>query len=797
MAQLKRLSKSVLSVVLACLMLATYALPAIAVQPEKQPGKVTVSLDPEVFFCDENEEKLSETLVLSKEGGEKEKQLVASGIYYTYTFYAFVSGTDMTMPDLEITSDPAGVCTLVPADNAVQIKVRKSLLNDSGVAIDLKLKKPVTYQNVTVQTSGDGFTVDPTGVTSVEQGTEFSLNITLDSDRRAGYQPRIVDNGAVQTIQYNKEGKYTYKINSVEDRHIISVSLVAIPFTVTRSGNWDNVQTTLPVNGATVTYGNPYSFSLSPKAGYTLATNPVTITMGEDELTEGEDYALVGNQYTIFSVTDNVTVTLNEVTSQQFTVNWKNGTGYKLVSESDGEITSGQKVNYGQEFKFKVALDPGYSNTDMTVTANGTLLIPNGEGVYTISNVTADQSIVVSGVAKNSYTITHTQSTGYTFSAQSAMYNVPHGSSFSFTITPAAGYQIDKVEVKKTNGDGEALEVSSFGNVYTIGSVEDNLTITVTATEMKYTLTASSAESDGYTLDGNEDTYTYAQTAALTIKAKNGYIVTGVYTEVNGVRTLVHGNESDVYSFAVTSNMKVVVTTDTIKYTVTYQDSKNSTTVETYDVKSGVTFVEGNKVQVKLNKADPTSTYYTFNGWSYEERNGLKTGETITLDAGVTSATVTAQWTLDSELLKQITKNSVGALGLTQQFDDNKLRFKVTWNLGGLRSAISEIADADFDIVSVGIVYSNDVIDDEWKAQVERLDQTVSVESEGKEVQVDGKQNQYLYYYIDGRPLAEQADNASFSFSKVNGTRYAIGWITLKIGNVTVTLYTNPETYTP
>ena len=63
--------------------------------------------------------------------------------------------------------------------------------------------------------------------------------------------------------------------------------------------------------------------------------------------------------------------------------------------------TSFEKVLPGESFSFTVALEDKYSNSKVTVKANGTILTPLN-GIYTISNINANTDITVDGIAINS-----------------------------------------------------------------------------------------------------------------------------------------------------------------------------------------------------------------------------------------------------------------------------------------------------------------------------------------------------------------------------------------------------------
>ena len=71
------------------------------------------------------------------------------------------------------------------------------------------------------------------------------------------------------------------------------------------------------------------------------------------------------------------------------------GTGYTATAESG----STSPVAEGGSYSFKVAIADGYQKgSDFAVKANGSALTADENGVYTISNITANQTVTVEGV---------------------------------------------------------------------------------------------------------------------------------------------------------------------------------------------------------------------------------------------------------------------------------------------------------------------------------------------------------------------------------------------------------------
>lgn len=93
-------------------------------------------------------------------------------------------------------------------------------------------------------------------------------------------------------------------------------------------------------------------------------------------------------------------------------------------------------MEYGGSFSFTIALDSEYDNSAITVKANGATLTPVN-GVYTIANITADQTITVEGVELNTYTLTVVNGTGSGSFASGSIISI-------VADEPPVGYIFDK-----------------------------------------------------------------------------------------------------------------------------------------------------------------------------------------------------------------------------------------------------------------------------------------------------------------------------------------------------------------
>jgi len=143
------------------------------------------------------------------------------------------------------------------------------------------------------------------------------------------------------------------------------------------------------------------------------------------------------------------------------------GEGYAL----SGEPTA----TGGSDYTFTLAIDPAYNRSSPTVTAVGMGTLTPAGATYTVPNVNSDIVITVSGVVRNTYTITVSGAGAggsFTYRIGSADYadvtgntitGVPHGSTVSIKGVPNAGYAF--AWSPSTGSDTLTYTVTSDGTV--------------------------------------------------------------------------------------------------------------------------------------------------------------------------------------------------------------------------------------------------------------------------------------------------------------------------------------------
>lgn len=236
-----------------------------------------------------------------------------------------------------------------------------------------------------------------------------------------------------------------------------------------------------------------------------------------------------------------VTVTIEQKT---FTVTLPD------IFEGPSEVTN------GEDYTFSVADGNNYDYSSVTATVNGTpvTVTDNGDGTYTIRNVTGP--LVITGTrTEKSYSVSFAGNAGgeITDGAATATY----GTAYTFTMPSATGwaYSLESITI-----DGQAYTgYSVTGSAYTIPgtAITGDIVITVnkSATQASVTVEGSGAGAAA----GYSATAAIGQDYTLTIKPEAGYEYT-VTAIMGGQSVSVVNNGDNTYTIRnVTGNIVFTV----------------------------------------------------------------------------------------------------------------------------------------------------------------------------------------------------------------------------------------------
>jgi hypothetical protein len=299
---------------------------------------------------------------------------------------------------------------------------------------------------ITATSAGEG-EILPSGVSYVEYGTHSEIYVF---DSYEGYHVKSVLIDGVNNAQAVYDGMYRFL--DVIANHTIHVIFAPDNYTIVAMASEGGAINEMGV--VIVPNGSNKTLYFQPFAGYK------TMRVIIDGINKEE--AVANGFYTFENVSDNHQI------AAQFEKVWYNVTYQPvqgaLITPVEGYVSL---VGYGETYKFKVALEEGYSQSNVLVRVNGIILNPLGD-VYAVTNIYQDQVITIEGVALNKYEIVAKAYNGGTITP-AGTFVITHGESKTFTITPAAGFHVKDVVV---NGESKgAVET------YTFFDIRDNSTI--------------------------------------------------------------------------------------------------------------------------------------------------------------------------------------------------------------------------------------------------------------------------------------------------------------------------------
>lgn len=151
--------------------------------------------------------------------------------------------------------------------------------------------------------------------------------------------------------------------------------------------------------------------TLKAASGYTLPAS-ITVTMGDKALTSTDyTYNSSTGAFTLEKITGTLVITATgnripnpnpepepEPTPTTYTVTLPVIEGATLMPESSTSVES------GKNFAFTLTLKEGYSASNLTVKANGSVLLPVSNGRYVIEKVTSNIVVTVTGIVKDNPT---------------------------------------------------------------------------------------------------------------------------------------------------------------------------------------------------------------------------------------------------------------------------------------------------------------------------------------------------------------------------------------------------------
>lgn len=281
---------------------------------------------------------------------------------------------DDTVIDEAGTTNPVGRWTAVEGATAYLVKLY--YFNDLGV---YELKKTFTVNDALSCNFGGHFTTYGKysfSVTALGDGADF-----VDGDESAIVEEVYFFSGEIASRYY-----------------------VTLPES-------DYFKIIPETNSTVVYYGESYSFTIEVDPAYTQSE--VLVWANQQRV------ALRHGKYTIDNVTENLVIKVGELYVNTYSISFPTHEAYTVYLLPEYST----RVEYGGSCAFSIELSDIYMQSDLVVTANGKVLTPKYGIIYTISDITIDYTVEITGLVRDSYDITYKHIDGSDITAQT----VDHG----------------------------------------------------------------------------------------------------------------------------------------------------------------------------------------------------------------------------------------------------------------------------------------------------------------------------------------------------------------------------------
>jgi uncharacterized repeat protein (TIGR02543 family) len=518
--------------------------------------------------------------------------------------------------------------------------------------------------------AGSGGVISPSGSVSVGQGSSRAFTITPNS----GYAVSgvVVDGSSVGAVS-------SYTFSNVQVAHTISASFTQSQYTLTVNVVGTGCSVSKSPSQASYTYGSTVQLTPVAAAGWTFSrwsgalsgsANPATITMSGNKAVT---VTFTQNRYTLTISTSGSGSTSPSTGSRsygsgsQVQVTATPASGWSFshwhLDGADAGSSNPTTVTMNSAHTLQAVFTQNTYTLTVSVTGSGSTTPAAGSYVYSTGSSVPVTASPVAGWSfdhwvldgssvgsANPYTVLmnggHTLGAVFTqdqytlsvnISGQGSVSKSPsqatytYGASVQMTATPAAGWTFM----------GWSGDASGFSNPLSL-TVNGNMAVTATFTQVAYTITAS-AGSGGVISPSGSVSVGQGSSRAFTITPNSGYAVSGVVVDGSSVGAV------SSYTF---SNVQAAHT-----ISASFTQSQYTLTVNV-NPSSGGTVTRNNNGPYDLNDVvvltESPSAGYTFSAWS-GDGTGTGTTRTVTVTGNMI---VTATYTQD---VYALALNTVGS----------------------------------------------------------------------------------------------------------------------------------------
>ena len=470
--------------------------------------------------------------------------VVASKISYTVTANAqnasvdvaesVLHGEDLTFTvTTENGYEISSVTATVGGENA-SVTNEGNKYTVSDVTGDVVITVNAAQKTYNVEIDATNATVN--GITDGQE-IAYGEDLTFTVNANTGYENVKVSAivGGENVTVANSGNSYT--ISDIDGNVVITVTASQIVYDVTV--NAENATVTVDES---IAYGDTLEFTVKAEEGYTV----IKVMVNDEEVTAGSD-----GTYAVKNITSDVTIVVTtEIKSYTVSVAENDHAQVNFV----GETT----VQHGGDVQFTVTVDNGYVLNRVYLNNNvSNVLTPDGEGRYTISNITSDTVIHI-GLNRETYSVSFNEGN---FEVSGDL-TVAFEGNYTFGVVANEGYNIASVTAVM---GGEPVSVTdNEDGSYTIANVTGNIEVTITCQVITFGVEYNYDE-EQVTVEG-ADSVDYNGELTFTVTAKPGYNITSVSATVGGSTLTVSNNGNEymitISGATVTGNIEITVNSE-------------------------------------------------------------------------------------------------------------------------------------------------------------------------------------------------------------------------------------------
>lgn len=327
----------------------------------------------------------SSSMIRAEYGGSVQFSLKLDSKYNQSSVTVYANGREVSLIN--------GVYTVTNISENIEITVEGVQLNQ--YKINLSKSEGIQYNIIS---EGSTVTQD-SGVYVREHGGSISFSITPTE----GYQTSnmvvtVRDSNGVTKSLTPSAGKYTIS-NITEDKTVFVADAARIQYNVkitpTAGVTYMNDSGAVIEGSVNVTHGSNFEFTISLNRAYDESV-PVVVSTGKTGVKKLET-----GKYMVSNVTEDMTITVNNVVKNTYTVALTGITGVYYKDAGGKTISDHQTVGYSDDFAFKVGLHAAYTDSEISVMVGNENVSPEDDGFYRIKGIIENKTVTVIGVKEN------------------------------------------------------------------------------------------------------------------------------------------------------------------------------------------------------------------------------------------------------------------------------------------------------------------------------------------------------------------------------------------------------------